>query len=176
MNCLCDEGSIVFSKFKLADNYITDFAIVGQERNTNSISAFVSLVEIERSDKPLFTKSGDPTSFLSHSVRQVQNWKTWYEENRAFLKKRYKDILLQNPLEQIVPPNRYYRNYEYFGLDYGFYARYFCIVGRRKDLTIRDNVLLGQMNHDLDEIHIITYDVLLENFIKLLKRLKYDGF
>jgi hypothetical protein len=175
LNCLCDDGSILFSKFKLADSYIPDFAILGQERSTNSKSAFVTLIEIERSDKPLFTKSGDPTSFLSHSVRQVQNWKTWIDENKAFLKNKYKDILIQYPIKQLVPSKKWQRNIEpFFGMDYGFYATYICIVGRRSSLTIKDNILLGQMNHDLSEIKIITYDVLLENYIKLLKLLKYN--
>ena len=175
MNCLCDEGAIVFSKFKLADDFIPDFIFLGQEMNTNAMASYISLVEIERSDKLLFTKSGDPSSFLTHAIRQVQNWKTWFEENRTSLRKKFKDIVIQNPpiLDQNI--SKYQRRIEHFGLDYGFYARYYCVIGRREHLTIKDNILLGQMNHDLSGISIITYDVLLEKFINQLKKAKY-GF
>jgi hypothetical protein len=175
INCLGGEGAIVFSKFKLADEYIPDFILLGEEMHTNALAAYVSLIEIERADKPLFTKSGDPTSILSHTVRQVQNWKTWFTENRTFLRKRFKDILIQNPPDYHEIMSKYERRIENFGLDYGFYARYYCVIGRRKQLAVKDNILLGQMNHDLSDINIITYDVLLEYFIKLLKRMKYGN-
>jgi hypothetical protein len=52
----------------------------------------------------------------------------------------------------------------------GFQDRYLIIVGRREGMRIEDRLALEQMNHDLLNIRIITYDVLLDG---ILKRLAY---
>jgi hypothetical protein len=68
-------GGFVSSKFKLADKYIPDFVTI--EHMIQALNTPITFIEIERANKKLFTKSGDPTSFLTHAVRQVQDWKAW---------------------------------------------------------------------------------------------------
>ena len=54
-------------KFKLGDDYITDFVIeLGDQQYV--------LVEIEAATRPLYTKTGNPSRELAHAVQQVEDW------------------------------------------------------------------------------------------------------
>src|SRR5580704_12514952 len=68
---------IVKSKVRLADAFVSDFVVVGLDPYSNDPRSFVTFIEIERANEALFTKSGDPTSFLTHAIRQVQDWQRW---------------------------------------------------------------------------------------------------
>lgn len=48
----------------------------------------VQLVEIERADNTLFTNGGDPSSKLTHAIRQVQDWKLWIRDNRDYYQRQ----------------------------------------------------------------------------------------
>lgn len=58
LNYFGHSDNILFSKFRLADDYIPDFVLLGEERRSNALQASVTMIEIERSNKPLFTKAG----------------------------------------------------------------------------------------------------------------------
>src|SRR5690349_14232102 len=58
---------IVLSKFRLAETFIADLVSIGSEPHSQDPRPLVTFVELECADRALFTRSGDPTSFLTHA-------------------------------------------------------------------------------------------------------------
>ena len=154
---------IASSKFRLANDYIPDFMIVGSARSMDGWSTWpaVTFVEIERADQKLFTKKGDPTSFLTHALTQIQNWKQWMSENRSFIIPRIAEVVEKKESETG-------RKFEYLEMLTGsdrwrmIRESYLLIAGRHRDLSVSDMLRLTQMNEDLKDINIITYDKVIE--------------
>jgi hypothetical protein len=159
---------IVLSKFRLAETFVPDLVSIGFEPHSQRPRPLVTFVELECADRALFTKAGDPTSFLTHAIRQVQDWKQWVRENRAYLQSKFQKILQDYP-------DTARRNFRFNGrqrmiesIVHGFDDRYLVIAGRRSTLQISDRLRLGQMCEDLHNIRIVTYDSLLEGAFRLL--------
>lgn len=38
-------------------------------------------VELERHDRVMFTKNGDPSAVLTHGLRQIDDWRSWLQAN-----------------------------------------------------------------------------------------------
>src|SRR5262245_355668 len=70
----------VFSKLPLGNQHVVDFAFARE--NTPGVTWH--LIEIEKPQDRLFTKSGNPSAALSHGLRQILDWKTWFLENRDY--------------------------------------------------------------------------------------------
>ena len=144
------------SKYKLADEYITDFISIRPESDyMNDPRAMVQLVEIERADYPLFTNGGDPSSRLTHAIRQVQDWKFWIRDNRDYFQRQISKQLRKFQLEK----------HEHNNSRHGVSEHYIVIIGRRYAMTIEDRMRLAQMNDDLDGIAVMTYDMLLDRIV-----------
>jgi hypothetical protein len=152
---------LALSKFRLADIYETDFLTIGSGRLGWLPRPQVTFVEIERANEKLFNKKGDPSSFLIHAIRQVQDWKAWVSENRDFLTRRLRDIITHRQLET----GQRFRYLEMFSDDpfeRHFDSEYLVIAGRHRGLSTDDAVRFAQLNEDLSGIHVLTYDKLIE--------------
>jgi Domain of unknown function (DUF4263) len=64
-------------KPRLGSDFVPDFAFEDHELQW-------TLVELEPSTLPLFTKAGDPTRHLSHAVRQFSDWRNWVNSHRSY--------------------------------------------------------------------------------------------
>jgi len=168
--------SFVTSKYKLADKYVPDFVVVGLAPLCNSPILSVTFVEIERANEALFTKSGDPTSFLTHAIRQVQDWKGWVLENRNYLQYEIQKLILKKNDTNVSKESKWKRNKIPNTISYGFIDEYIVVAGRRNSMTMEDRLRLSQMNRDLDRIKVITYDVLMDSIFRELDRNRYNGF
>lgn len=69
-------GRWVIPKQKLGSEYVTDF-MVG-ERSSAGFSW--QAVELESPLVPMFTKSGDPSRYLNHAIKQIQDWRAWLQQ------------------------------------------------------------------------------------------------
>lgn len=80
------------SKFKLGDDYETDFVI-------REIPDGYVLVEIERPGMRLFKKATPPerTQELNHSIEQIENWRAWIRRNHAYVSNKLEGIS-SNPI------------------------------------------------------------------------------
>jgi hypothetical protein len=161
---------LVESKFHLADAYVTDFlSIDGTPSNSPKVPVY--FIEIERPNLPLFTKSGDPSSYLTHALRQVQNWKQWISENRNYIAVSIQQLVARMKhyfiVEETQKDKSMKRIYEGIrdGLVHGFRDNYVVIAGRRESMTIPNRLLLGQMNNDLNGVRIMTYDTIVDIFV-----------
>lgn len=131
----------VYSKLKLGVDYVIDFATC---RPYNPGFEWV-LIEIERGSDLLFTKSGDPTSKLVHSLKQVLRWRELVLENRNYIRRTLRGVW--NPKCQVI-------------------------IGERHTLSESNKTLLRQMNDDYaGKIEIVTFDYLVDNFKKYPKSL-----
>jgi Domain of unknown function (DUF4263) len=115
-------------KVPLGSEYVTDFVV------TLPGSGYL-LVEIERPSHSLYTKSYNPTSALTHAVRQVEDWLEWSYENLSYLRSRYPDI------------------HEPKGL---------VVLGRRSSLDRKAAKALRRRNV-LSKVRVATYDDLIDD-------------
>ncbi|WP_280273397.1 Shedu anti-phage system protein SduA domain-containing protein [Nocardia wallacei] len=65
---------------RLGSEHVTDFLIADQD----SAGLVWYAVELERPQAKLFTTKGDPTSALTHAVRQINDWRSWLSRNRDY--------------------------------------------------------------------------------------------
>ena len=48
---------------------------------THSSAWFPTLIEIEKPDKKIFTRSGDPSSEFTHARHQLNQWRSWFSDH-----------------------------------------------------------------------------------------------
>jgi hypothetical protein len=175
----------LLSKYKLADKYVTDFIVIGIGYG-NLLGVVINFIEIERADLPLFTKKGDPTSFLTHAIKQVQDWEMWVTDNLLYFKND-----LQKHIFEMTDNDYNFTNSEAINkkidkvyerkkaniinsLTYGILDRYYVIAGRRNSMTIKDRENLNKINRNSNKINVITYDVLIDELLNDIDL--YDGY
>ena len=100
--------SPLYSKVKLGHDYEADFAWL----HFDSFGPEWRLVEIENPGSALFTKSGTPSSALSHAMQQARDWCGWVHDHAEYARKLMPQI--SHPLcyiflgrrNDITPANR----------------------------------------------------------------------
>jgi hypothetical protein len=73
-------GRWVIPKQRLGADHVTDF-LVGEK---HSFGFEWQAVELESPLRPMFNKSGDPSSYLIHAIRQIQDWRIWLHANQNY--------------------------------------------------------------------------------------------
>ena len=128
----------VIPQKRLGDKHVTDF-ILG---HYNSLGHHWFPVELESPSAALFTKSGDPSSTLTHAIRQIQDWRFWLTQNLDYARRNRSDGGLE--LKNIRPDPQ--------GI---------IFIGRRHLLTPDTQARREQMSREL-RIDIHTFDHLFE--------------
>lgn len=124
--------NVVFSKLPLGNQHISDFSFARQ--NTPGVTWH--LIEIERPEYRLFTKSGNPTAKLTHALRQAHDWMTWFIENRDYIVRTF-------PFVDLVK-------------NYGLWRpEMVVVIGRRSDMSDRDRKLLQRLS---EQVRIVSFD------------------
>ncbi len=73
-------GRYVIPKQRLGAEYVPDFMIAERHSFGHEWEA----VELESPQARMFTRSGDPTSALTHAIRQIQDWRAWLQRNQNY--------------------------------------------------------------------------------------------
>lgn len=73
-------GRWVLPQTRLGTQHVTDF-LISQEDSTGR--SWVA-VELEGPQRRMFNKSGDPSRYLWHAIRQILDWRVWLECNRDY--------------------------------------------------------------------------------------------
>lgn len=132
----------VIPKHSLGNEYELDYAAV-------TMNGFIHLIEIEPSNLPLFTKSGNPRAELTHAEQQVLDWLDWVDTHREYAASRLPTLL--RPTGTVI-------------------------MGRRTDLTPADAHRLERRNAGWGgTLRILTYDDLVQQGEATL-RLLTEGF
>ena len=76
---------VVYSKFKLGTEHVTDFAFVRDD----TPGLRWTFVEIEKPGDRLFRKNGSPTAALTHALGQLHQWAEWFQNNRDYVKNNW---------------------------------------------------------------------------------------
>jgi hypothetical protein len=140
--------SALFAKVALGGRYQADFAFC----SLNSMGAWWTLVELERSDVPIFTKAGNPSKYLTHAIRQVMDWQAWLVDYSEYAKSELQKLFKDDTRES-------------------HYADYFrrpgntiIVIGRRANLSPETNRRRIQLCTENPHLEIITYDRLFDDY------------
>ncbi|CDH47785.1 Shedu anti-phage system protein SduA domain-containing protein [Candidatus Contendibacter odensensis] len=140
-------GRWVIPKQKLGSEHVTDFLIAEKHSFGHEWQA----VELESPLKPMFNKNGDPSQYLNHAIRQIQDWRAWLLQNQNYAAR----LKIENGLGLTnISPN----------------LQGIILIGRRAKLRNGTTELRRQMVADLN-IRIHTYDYLVEALQGRLKGL-----
>jgi len=131
----------IIPKHKLGSDFEMDYALVRTSR-------LVDLVEIEASNLPLFTKSGNPTQYLIHAEQQILDWLNWIERHHEYASEKLAGVM--KPIGYVV-------------------------IGRTQSMSEMHLKRLQQRNALFrGTIEILTYDDLLaraQNLLRILEGL-----
>lgn len=73
----------VIPQKRMGDKHVTDF-IIGER---DSLGYHWHAVELESPTAKLFTQAGDPSAALTHAIRQVQDWRSWLNNNLEYARR-----------------------------------------------------------------------------------------
>lgn len=144
-------GRWVIPKKRLGAEYITDF-VVGDKY---SFGFEWQALELESPKARMFNKNGDPSRYLNHAIRQIQDWRAWLKRNIDYASR---------PEDQ-----------KGLGLtEINGNVQGLIIIGRRTYVNPSTNERRRQMCEDLN-IQIHTYDYMVDvaqGSVDALKRKK----
>ena len=88
------------SKFKLGDDYVTDFVI-------REIPDGYVFIEIERPSMKLFNKTTPPerTQKFNHAIEQIENWRAWINRNHSYIASKLEGVS-PNPICWLIVGRR----------------------------------------------------------------------
>jgi hypothetical protein len=129
--------NIVFSKLPLGNEHVPDFAHA--RHDTPGLTWH--FIELEAPSQRLFRKSGDPTAGLVHAIRQAEDWRTWFIENRDYASRHlpFTDLARQRGLYMLEVA---------------------IVIGRRAEVADSDRRLLQRLS---ERVRIMTYDRLIDH-------------
>ena len=131
-------GRWVIPKQRLGAEHVTDF-IIGER---SSIGFEWQAVELESPNVHIFNKKGDPSRYLNHAIRQIQDWRAWLQRNQNYAARpKVESGLGLTDIVSTLP-----------GL---------VLLGRRNNIDPLTNERRRQMVTDLN-INIHSYDFLVE--------------
>lgn len=170
--------ALVLPKFRLADKFVPDFVILGIQPWSQAHTPTVTMVELELPSMPFFTKSGNPSSHLTHALRQLQDWKAWVRDHRSYLRDElarrvasepppsgdgFAGQVLQSISDRLARPRLPDNATILERLTHGFDEHYVLVAGRRSSMSLEDRLRLEEVNRGFHwEFDVITYDLLLD--------------
>ena len=129
----------------LGAEYRADYMLLGH----NSIGHQIVLVEFEDVNVDYTIKSSNSeTAAVRKGLAQIRDWKRWLDVNRMY-------FLSSCGLSDIA------NSIPSWGI------HYCLVVSRRARMNEISNQLRGQIQHETPELHIVTYDRLVENVRKI---------
>jgi len=148
---------VVFPKFRLADEFIPDFVMIGHR---SGASWDVDLIEIEPAvlSGKLFNRQHQTTGRLRIAEGQVDQWQIWMGRNRDFFMRRAIDRILNEHLWDRSPFfNTVTRN------DISLMVWYRIVIGRRRDFDTWGNQYRTNIwRNSSNRLEIVTWDRLLD--------------
>lgn len=132
-------GRWVIPKQRFGAEHVTDF-LIGE---SHSFGFEWQAVELESPTRKIFNSNGDPSQYLNHAIRQIQDWRAWIGRNQNYASRsKNEGGLSLTDINQNVP-----------GL---------IIIGRHEDINPETNDRRRQMVQSLN-IRIHSYDFLVES-------------
>ena len=138
-------SAYLVSEQTLGAEYRADYMLLGH----NSIGHQIILVEFEDVNVDyVLQNSNSETMEVRKGLVQIRDWKRWMDSNRIY-------FLNSCGLSEIA------NSIPSWGI------HYCLVVSRRARMTEVSNQMRGQMQHESPELHIVTYDRLVDNVRKL---------
>ncbi len=141
-------GRWVIPQKRLGAEHVPDF-VIGER---HSFGFEWQVVEIESPSAKMFTKSGNPSTTLSHAIRQITDWRAWLRRNQDYASRP--QIMSGLGLTDIDANS--------IGL---------ILLGRRNEVDPSTSERRRQMCADLN-IQIHSYDWLVSNMLGRIESLE----
>lgn len=77
-----------YPKFKLGEDFVTDYVFLVQGHEGHEYI----FVEIERSNKSIYTNSGQFSSHFTQAKDQILDWENWVTHNQAYLSRKLPNL------------------------------------------------------------------------------------
>ena len=147
----------------IGTKYFADFGIL----QASQAGVHVVLVEIERSECPLFTQRGTPARTLQSAMGQVQDWQQWLKTNYSTFIQDVMDDVKKFPVhpEHTHNGRRRFRSPEEIEKTWQMYSgyktailHYVIIAGRWANLSEKHRERLLFLNSKGGDTTIYTYD------------------
>ncbi len=164
------EGGFIINKFPFGNKHISDFITFGLRTWTNDIGLHSTFIELESPQQKIFNKNGDPAAGLTHAIRQVQDWNIWLTKNYTYLQNSIQDYMItrEHHIKSTRNVSGLYKEVLLKAITHRVSYKFMIIIGRRDLLTIENRIQLEQMNDSLNSISILTYDALIEGWMRNL--------
>lgn len=157
-----DQGFL--TKPPVGTNFNADFAIL----NTSQGGCSITLVEIEPSREPLFTKALMPAKRLQGALGQINDWAQWITSNKRTFVRDTVDLLKRAPQYPEKAPNKSFRLWEPEHVESSWHAfggfddaivKYAIFIGRWSRLNPEERSRLIFTNRgEIAPATIYTYD------------------
>lgn len=138
-------GAFLVPEQELGAEYCADYMLLG----SNSIGFQIVLVEFEdvNVDYKLLSSNSE-TEAVRKGLTQIRDWKRWMTENRVY----FFESCGLGEIGRHIP----------------LWSIHYClVVSRRSRMNEMANLMRGQTQFEIPELHIITYDRLVDNIKKL---------
>lgn len=150
-------------EFPLGSRWKVDLLLL----NSYSGTWEAHFIEFEPAGDPVFTKKRTPTKAFAAALRQIDDWKSYWEENRGQVRAdmvswaKTKDKLLYSTRAE--PSNNsgdYLANPETV-----IFEKYYIVIGRSSKMNVETRQLAGKYQRD-HGVQVFSYD----RFLELAKR------
>jgi hypothetical protein len=132
--------NIVFSKFRLGNQYVVDFAFARED----SPGLQWNFIEIKRPADKKITKAGMPTKGLTYALKQASDSLNWFKKFRLEVKEAFPFVLESSKLGLAEPKSH-------------------LIIGRKNDLEYDlYSSFLG--NNNFGSVEVMSFDRHLKRF------------
>jgi len=134
-------SSYLVSEQSLGAEYRADYMLFGH----NSIGHHIVLVEFEDVNVDyVITTSNSENAAVRKGLTQIRDWKRWMDNNRLY----FLNSCGLSELANSIP-------------SWGIH--YCLVVSRRTRMNKIANEMRGQLQHEIPELHVISYDRLVDN-------------
>jgi len=167
VNTFCQGAQypVVFPKFRLADELIPDFVMIGHR---SGASWDVDLIEIEPAvlNESLFNRKRQPKGRLRTAEGQVAQWQVWIERQREFFVRRAIDKILN---EHAWDESPFFHAATRNDISVMFWYR--IVIGRRTDFdTWGNRYRTNKLRETRNRVEIVTWDRLLDKARQIEER------
>lgn len=159
----------MLAQFPLGDLPVVDFLVLGYDPASNSPYLTVTFIAAEDPEADLFSPTGATTAELAAALSKVRDWKAWVAANKAELRPRLTEIVKASdyPGRAAITPDhvRLAEATERLVIS-GFRDRYLILCGRACKLSVGQRMRMAEMNKDLGNLRIATYDAIVEKLVE----------
>jgi len=160
-------STYVVKEFQFGSHYKADFVVPMSSSGTWE----VHLIELEPPDDKIITQNGTPSKRLNIAIRQINDWKSYIEQNRNSFRQDISDCCRKHDLlgdSDTTQPPRNFTGDRLCDSGTNIWFHYHIVIGRREKVTEEQRKYMNQLSRN--DFKICTYGTFLDIARNLDKR------